>query len=121
MKTETRKVYQCDHCGKWMLSAGAMGYHEKWCKKNPKNRHKCFELCRHLKRTLNMYTRGIEFECLKTGAKMYSFQLEKRNYYAYRQNPQNMERMPLECNKFDEMTFEEQEKRFTYSDDGFGL
>jgi len=29
--------------------------------------------------------------------------------------------MPLECNKFDEMTFEEQEKRFNYSDDGFGL
>ena len=112
MKTETRKVYQCEYCGKRMLSAGAMSYHERWCKKKPENRHKCFELCSHLKRTLNMYTQNIEFQCLKTKEFMYSYHLEKRCYYEYRKPPADLTRMPLECNMFQEMTIDEQEARF---------
>ena len=112
MKTETRKVYQCDHCSKRMLSAGAMSYHEKWCKKNPHNRHKCFALCSHLKKTLNMHTRKIEFQCLKTGQQMYSYHLEKRNVYQFRRIPIDAIRMPLECDLFQEMTLDEQCERF---------
>lgn len=112
MKTETRKVYECEHCGRKMLSAGAMGYHEKWCKKNPTNKHKCFALCRHLKRTLNMHARKIEFQCMATGKYMYSFHLEKKHKYQYRNLPCDAIRMPLQCDKWEQMTIDEQYKRF---------
>lgn len=96
MKTETRKVYECDHCGRRMLSAGAMSYHEKWCKKNPHNRHKCFALCVYLKKTMNMHTRKIEFQCLRTGHEMYSYKFEKSAGFkpAY---TVGLIRMPLSC------------------------
>jgi len=112
MKIDVRKVFECEHCGKKMLSAGAMGYHEKWCKKNPHNKHKCFALCRHLKRTLNMNTRKIEFQCLASGRFMYSYHLEKKNKYQFKKLPCDATRMPLQCDKFDEMTLDEQCERF---------
>jgi hypothetical protein len=119
MKTETRKVYTCEHCGKRMLGAGAMGYHERWCKKNPSNRHKCFELCSHLKRSVKIvysdgevYEYRYEFICQKTKQPMYSYHLEKRNHYSFRKIPIDAIRMPLECNLYQEMSFDEQEERF---------
>jgi hypothetical protein len=120
MKTELRKVFKCDHCSKKMFSAGAMGYHEKWCKKNPNNRHKCFALCCHLKRDINVIWSDGEgsgaynyvFTCLKTGQKMYSYKLEKRSLYAYRKLPIDAVRMPLECELFQEMSYDEQCQRF---------
>jgi hypothetical protein len=120
MKTELRKVYECEHCGKTMLSAGAMGYHEQWCKKNPKNKHKCFKLCRYLKRNIDVQWADEEgngvykfnFICMKTGRQMYSFHLEKRKKYSFRKLPIDAIRMPLECSLFQEMNLDEQDQRF---------
>lgn len=97
MKTETRKVYQCDHCGKWMLSAGAMGYHEKWCK-NPKNKHKCLALSSLEKSGSNMYTRNWVW-VFKNRCKDVFISTWKTELMQHTDRiPQNMERMPLECN-----------------------
>ena len=119
MKTELRKVYECEHCGNKMMSAGAMGYHEKWCKKNPHNRHKCFALCAFLEKKMVVdWSDGTdghyhyEFRCKSTGRKMYSYLLEKRSVYAFKKIPEGLMRMPLECNMFQEMSYDEQCKRF---------
>jgi hypothetical protein len=119
MISELRKVYKCEHCGKRMLGAGAMGYHEKWCKKNPSNRHKCFALCSHLKRNIKVIgfdgedgQYRYEFICLKTGNMMYSYKLERKALYGYFKIPKNLIRMPLECSLYQEMSFDEQEECF---------
>lgn len=119
MKTELRKVYECEHCGRKMMSAGAMGYHEKWCKKNPHNRHQCFKLCQFLERkTVVDWSDGDsghyhhEFVCLKTKQPMYSYHLEKRHHYSFRSLPCDAVRMPLKCDMFQEMSYDEQCKRF---------
>jgi hypothetical protein len=102
-----------------MLGAGAMGYHEKWCKKNPHNQHQCFKLCKSLKREIKvLWSDGedgeyrYEFFCLKTGIQMYSYKLEKIALYGYKKIPQTLTRMPLECKLFQEMSIDEEDKRF---------
>ena len=42
-----KKVYQCEHCGKVSLGAGAMSRHERVCHENPKNKPQCWEFCKH--------------------------------------------------------------------------
>ena len=42
-----RTIYQCEHCGKVSLNAGAMTHHERSCHSNPKNQPKCWEWCKH--------------------------------------------------------------------------
>lgn len=120
MRTILRKVYECEHCGRKMLGAGAMGRHEKWCKKNPHNRHKCFAFCKHLLRAGEVVYDGGEpyykrtiFTCSVTGKEMYSFLLEKRaSLFPYDIKLNSKERMPLECDMYKEMTYDEQCKRF---------
>lgn len=41
MKTETVKIYSCEHCYKISRNPGAMAVHEKYCKKNPSNINAC--------------------------------------------------------------------------------
>jgi hypothetical protein len=112
MKTVEKKVYYCDHCKRHMLSAGAMSRHEKYCRLNPNNRHKCFDLCTHLKRVLLPYSFG-EMVCKVTDCKMYSYKLEKRaSLFPYHNLTKGLVRMPLTCNLYKVMTLEEEEKRF---------
>lgn len=120
MKAITQKVYQCEHCGKKMLAAGPMARHEKYCKQNPHNKHKCFDFCRHLLRTGEVVYAGGEpyykrtvFTCGVTNKEMYSFLLEKKaSLFPYDIKLNGMERMPLECPHFKQMTFDEIDRRF---------
>ena len=48
---ENRKIYQCEHCGKVSLNAGALSQHEKKCHENPKNKPQCWEWCKHYTKT----------------------------------------------------------------------
>ena len=121
MKTIVRKVYECEHCGKKMLAAGPMARHEKYCKANPDNKHKCFDFCKHLKRTGEVVFDGGEpnykrtvFTCEVTGKEMYSFLLEKKaSLLPNHIKLDKMERMPLSCDDFKTMHIEELEERFS--------
>lgn len=42
-----RKIYQCEHCGKVSLNAGALSRHERLCHSNPKNQPQCWQWCKH--------------------------------------------------------------------------
>lgn len=108
MKTKLMKVYICEHCGRKMLGAGAMSRHEKYCSDNPNNKHKCFDLCRHLEKGLKTievdrlpYT-IITMKCKKTGKSMYSYKLEKKLTFD-KSYIKGMIRMPLECDLFESM------------------
>lgn len=81
------------------MNAGALSKHERKCRRNPNNRHKCFEYCKHLK----MDKCGINktFECLKTGELMFSYKAEHRGLDFV---IKNLVRMPLECNLHEPMT-----------------
>lgn len=123
MKTEVKKVYYCEHCRKHMLSASSMSRHEKYCRNKPENKHKCFELCRHLKSAIELipgrdpsYSKGYKrtFTCNITGEKMYSYLAEKvaTSYFGNPMNFEGLKRMPLECKDYRYMTDSEIEERF---------
>ena len=125
MKVSLKKVYQCDYCQKNMISAGAMARHEKFCRKNPNNMHKCFDTCRFLVRTKELitgkdpfspYSYVTTFRCKSTGKKMYSFLFEKTVDFKPKYT-KGLMRMPLECNMHSYMTESELEERFNPSDE----
>ena len=105
MKTIT-KAYQCDFCSKASASAGAMAQHERKCKFNPNNKHKCLDYCSNLEKIYLGYNR-TGFRCKATGEMMYSFKAEYSSI-----NIKGLVRMPLECKHHKYMSFNEQEKRF---------
>lgn len=113
MRTEKLKVYICEHCIRKMFGAGAMSRHEKWCRSNPNNTHKCFEFCKYLKMTQESFgdkegykQRFTEMLCTKRNVKMYSYKFEKKTT-----KPKNalegLERMPLECDLYEYMHADE--------------
>lgn len=111
MKRENMIVYKCDHCTKKMFGAGVMSRHERFCKSNPNNDHKCFQRCDFLeKRTETVFSNDPDepeadhfvthFTCLKTSKKLYSYKFEKSKGF----KPiylQGLERMPLECDLYE--------------------
>jgi len=116
MKTTLRKVYECEHCRKKMLGAGAMSRHEKYCRENPNNEHKCFDFCKHLikgRETLQShgepYCSYVTFHCDKLNKGLYSYKLEK-NVNAKPTYFNELERMPLECDSFESMHWTEIEE-----------
>jgi hypothetical protein len=119
MKVNLEKVYQCEHCGKKGRSAGSMSRHEKFCPKKPENKHICFEYCRHLKREVKTtwteegepWSRTTHFTCLALNKKMYSYLLEQRIQFTP-DYIKGLERMPLDCDKFEVMNNHEQQDRF---------
>ena len=104
-----------------MISAAAMARHEKYCRHNPNNKHKCFDLCRHLlrKRTLiegkdpfNRYSYQTILSCNNLNIKMYSYLLEKKQT-SFRGHPikaDGLIRMPLECAHYEYMSESEIEQ-----------
>ena len=98
------QVYICEHCKRKMFSPGAMGLHEKQCKENPKNKHKCFEWCKHLeKQVYNCEDGGTafntKFRCkLQPELDLYSYKLERFSCHA--RAIKYMTRMPLECDLY---------------------
>ena len=114
MKATNEKVYRCDFCRKPMVRAGLMKIHERMCKKNPKNMHKCFEYCIYLEKTVleadipvfdeDPYSpREIKFKCTNEKCdlfdkELYSYKLER--YERKRNRLEGLIRMPLECKHF---------------------
>jgi hypothetical protein len=100
MKSKTKTVYYCEHCGRHMLSASAMSVHERFCPKRPENRHECFKWCKHLKMTFAINGGHPEktFTCARIGCKLYSYKLERHTFY-HGGNPSRPGtlRMPLSC------------------------
>lgn len=116
MKSIIEKIYHCDFCKKYGRSASVVSRHEKYCRFNPNNRHKCFDMCVHLgrERIINRpygynYT---EFTCGVTGQKMYSYQLEKKQSLWVFKKILHGIRMPLACDLYKEMSYDEQCNRF---------
>jgi hypothetical protein len=114
MKQTNEKVYRCDHCNKAMVSKGFMVYHEKWCKKNPNNMHKCFEWCTHLRMETEKEEHETEdgtyfvpleksFYCEKLEMSLYSYKLEKKlcnRKDEFNKRIEGLQRMPLQCESF---------------------
>lgn len=110
MKIQQETVYRCDHCNRSMLGKGAMSRHEKYCRQNPNNKHKCFEFCKHLEKAFtheetgdyNNEPRITHMTCTKLNIKMYSYKFEKNTT-----KPINaligLTRMPLECDSYEDM------------------
>ena len=115
MKETNEKVYRCDYCNRAIVSKGSMKVHEKNCKFNPNNKHKCFDYCIHLEKTHEIINNGDEYansitvfkcknkDCNLFNKKLYSYKLErfKRNINRL----SSMYRMPLQCEWFDELTY----------------
>lgn len=90
------KAYRCNFCTKLYNYQKSAKRHEKFCSKNPKNKHKCFN-CSHLMRVNDVQPK--EFRCLVSGELMYSYIAEKLNLEIVGE----FKRMPLECAFFDEI------------------
>jgi hypothetical protein len=101
MKETTEKVYRCEFCNKALIRKGFMVLHERMCKSNPKNKHKCFEYCKHLIKDRSEYSGEVSFVCAKTLAIMYSYKLERFAHKAERIQADKLIRMPLECQLYE--------------------
>jgi hypothetical protein len=99
MKQSERTVFKCDHCGKNYLVKHACGTHEKFCPKNPENKHACFN-CKHLEVGRNDdHDLGFSektFKCSKLGTELHSFKAERIKHSCLG----HTERMPLTCPDF---------------------
>ena len=102
MRQTNEKVYRCDYCNRAIISAGSMKLHERMCKKNPKNMHKCFQYCSNLgKHHIQEFDNEIGkivFFCDAKKIEMYSYKLERFKSKAIR--IKGLTRMPLECDKY---------------------
>jgi hypothetical protein len=90
-------VYECEHCGKKYFRN--YKFHETFCKKNPNNRHKCFQFCDNLIKYKDSdgYTHFLCFANLLK-PELYSYIAEKKKI-----DVTNKIRMPLECDKYKQM------------------
>jgi hypothetical protein len=117
MKTKIEKVYHCEFCKKHSLSGSATSRHEKYCRSNPHNKHRCFAMCVHLikeRKYIGFSHVETIFTCAITKEKMYSYLAEKKqtSYFTHPNMTKGLIRMPLECDLYKEMSFEEQTERF---------
>ena len=107
MRTTNEKVYRCDYCNRAIVSKGSMTVHEKMCKNNPENKHKCFEYCKHLIKSTKTMDFGdeddilliTEFTCSITGNKMKSYKV-KRNSVLLNET-KHLIFMPLKCDLYE--------------------
>jgi hypothetical protein len=114
MKIETKEVYTCEHCKKYLVRKSAMVNHEFNCTYNPKNHVACIG-CKFIKQEPTeyaytdydgdrLYKTGKKFVCAKLNKTMYPFVLVKRGILKL--NPEQFlgqEQMPPKCDSF---TFE---------------
>jgi hypothetical protein len=102
MKALARTIYRCDFCTKHRLTKGAAERHERFCKNNPANKHRCFD-CQNLQVTEGKSPDGRsckQFTCQAFERRLYSYIAEKRGMlYEHILGPDAM-RMPLECPAF---------------------
>ena len=101
MKTiPNRTLYRCDYCRTHRLSPAAAQHHERFCKHNPNNKHKCFG-CQYLTVADGVGSDGQRlksFTCEALNLPLYSYVAEKRGVASkYGLLPEGCKRMPLTC------------------------
>lgn len=89
------QAYKCDFCSKTSTNASALFQHERKCRNNPNNKHKCFDFCKHLKMKFDSDCMRKTFICELTGTEMYSYKAEYRGMNHFLPST----RMPLQCEK----------------------
>lgn len=99
------EAYKCDFCPKTSTNAGALFQHERKCRDNPYNKHKCFEFCKHLKMEFEDGYRI--FTCEKKQTNMYSYKAEHRNL-----DIEHLTKMPIECDDFESMMRDELAEKY---------
>jgi hypothetical protein len=98
-----RTVYQCEYCTTRRFTKNAATRHERYCKRNPNNQHRCFD-CRHLLRTTEeagvgengqlITAKRTVFHCGRFDKDLYSYVAERQNILHH---VGAAERMPLTC------------------------
>jgi len=108
MKTTNETVYRCDFCNRAIVSKGSMVVHEKMCKNNPENAHKCFEFCNHLQRDKEIIggygdedwdLKRTKFVCLIRDVELKSYKVKRTKKLM--EYTKDIEFMPNECNLFE--------------------
>ena len=88
------KAFKCDYCGKLYRNKLVLR-HEKFCKNNPNNNHRCLFPCKYLEVSRE---EGIKtFFCNKKEISMYTYKAESRKLECITRTY----RMPLQCEDFD--------------------
>ena len=100
MKQENKTIYRCDFCRKYYIRKHHAQYHEKWCKFNPNNMHKCFDYCKHLQRDHEDETGITYFSCeFYPDEDLYSYIAERIGHDVVTTGT----RMPLTCKHYKQM------------------
>jgi len=97
-------IYTCEHCRKYYKMKHAATRHEKYCSRNPENRHACFD-CKFLDSTPEEiddafgYVLKIKsFRCKKHDVEMHTYVAARR-----RMEVANITtRMPVVCPDFEQ-------------------
>jgi len=94
MITKTIPIHFCDYCRKYYIRKHACEKHEKYCRLNPTNNHKCFTGCYYLERYKKEGHITV-FNCKKKNQLMYSYIAERINHQHLYDD--EFIRMPLKC------------------------
>jgi len=90
-----------------MLSAGFLSRHESMCKKNPKNKHKCFQYCKFMEKHVEytdtyisdgdegISTKETTFTCTKLNKMLRSYKSNRNT--VTRERYGHLELMPTKC------------------------
>jgi len=90
---EKTQAFMCKFCGK--LYKRNYLHHEKYCKENPKNKHRCLFPCTYLQ---VFREEGIKnFHCSVKDIDMHTYKAESRGLEVIKRT----EKMPNECELFD--------------------
>jgi hypothetical protein len=111
MITETKEVYKCEHCRKLYQIKKACIAHEPKCRKNPINKQRCYDGCKHLVKKEVTYfwdaydgSHESKKEILFCNAKnegVYPYWLNNPLYQEDIEGEIPNEVMPNECTKFE--------------------
>jgi len=97
---KNQTVYVCSFCGKKSVYKSQITRHERVCKSNPNNWHKCFQYCEHLEKFNEDEYGKKEFRCVIHDKFMYSFKLESQ-LHKNKERISKLERMPIKCNDYE--------------------
>lgn len=107
---ENQKIFCCEFCNKKHYRQNVITLHERQCRNNPKNKHKCFQYCKFLKKHNDIFDENelnypAEFRCINVKCELYNKLLYSFKYERYNRNIENIEqnnliRMPLICEHY---------------------
>jgi hypothetical protein len=98
MKEIVRTNYICEFCGKYYVRKHHAEWHEKHCRLNPDNDHKCYHECRHLHKEREC-DGSTTITCRKKNLTMYGYAAERRRLLDVIGDADM--RMPLQCDDYE--------------------